>query len=96
MRSALRWPSPSTPGTHEGEEVKERAMQQPFSDEETDQLMKDWKELHRAPAKRKRTKAWRHRIDELLPKLRAQIEWENWYLTVYFAWKDAKRPLRLV
>ena len=55
---------------------EEVMKKQPHSDEEAAQLLKEWKELHRAP--NRRTKAWRARRDDLLPKMRAQIEWENW------------------
>ena len=76
-----------------GRETKAMRAKQPFSNREAKQLLKDWKELHRPPIRR--TKAWHAKKALLLPKMRAQLEWENYYLSAHFAWMDAKPPEKL-
>jgi hypothetical protein len=48
---------------------------EPFTDREARQLQDEWEALHRLPIRY--TRAWRSKRAELLPKLRAQIAWEN-------------------
>ena len=64
-------------------------MRQPFSDEEAAQLLKDY-QAHQG-VRNKRTKAWRARQAELLPKMLAQLEWERWYIDTYeMPWLEAE------